>query len=322
MSSTFTDEQIRGFDRKLRAALHVCVPSVPLNAEIETAEVLENGIERLLIRYDVDEGERIGAYLLVPEHSVEDALPGILAIHQHGGDFSLGKSEPAGLSENVTFHYGMDLAERGYVVLCPDQLAFEERVPPPEVLAGDLREGFWNERFQAMRLLLYGSTLQAKYLADLVKGLDYLTSLDFVNESRIGCIGHSLGGQEVTWLTWFDSRIKAAVSSCGFAMISAILRDHINHNMALYVPGMLNIGDMDLMVAAISPTPLFFSAGRADDIFPVDSVEHIARMAEEVYARKQVPDNVRGMIFDGGHGLPDEVKRDAYAFLDTHLKQR
>ncbi len=316
-----SDNAIHEFDSQLRDLLRVQTPQAPLNPEIESSEEIEGGIKRMLVRYNVDDGERIGAYLLVPKGEPGVRLPGILAIHQHGGNFKLGKSEPAGLTDNPTFFYGLDLARRGFAVLCPDMLAFEERVPPPEVSAGDMYKlDSWNERFEAMKLFLQGSSMQAKYLSDLVKGLDYLTSLDFVDSERIGCIGHSMGGQEALWLTWFDPRIKAAVSSCGFSMISAILRDRINHNMALYVPGMMNVGDMDSMVASLAPRPFFFSAGEEDDIFPVDSVRHIAEAAGEVYARRGAPENLQHVIFGGGHGFPDEVKQQAYSFLETHLK--
>jgi dienelactone hydrolase len=311
------DAEIQEFDRRLRELLGVEIPDVPLDAEIEAEERLE-GLTRRLVRYNVAEGERIGAYLLIPD-SARAKTPGILAIHQHAGQFDLGKSEPAGLTSDPMYHYGMDLARRGYVVLCPDLLAFEERQTPKWCRPGD---GPWYERFEAMRLFLEGSSLQAKYLADLVKGLDYLTSLDFVDPERIGAIGHSLGGQETLWLTWFDPRVKAGVSSCGFGLMRAVIRDGINHNMAAYVPGFLSLGDTDLIAAGIAPRAFFFSAGDEDGIFPIDSVRKIAASVEAVYDRLGHPENTEYVEFHGGHGLPDEVKAQAYAFLDAHLKSR
>ena len=82
-----------------------------------------------LVRYDVEKDENISAYLLLPKN-LKDKNPAILASHQHGGEYYLGKSEPAGLSKNSMYHYGLDLCRRGYVVLCPDHLGFEDRRPP------------------------------------------------------------------------------------------------------------------------------------------------------------------------------------------------
>ena len=86
---------------------------------------------RALVTYAVEPGERITAWLLRPNGPVTaDGWPGILAIHQHAGQYYLGKSEPAGLTANRMYHYGLDLCRRSYVVLCPDHLCFEDRRPP------------------------------------------------------------------------------------------------------------------------------------------------------------------------------------------------
>lgn len=312
-----TEAEIREFDEGLRALLDVRVPDVRLDPRVESSEQCD-GYVRHRVSYMVDHGERIAAYLLVPEGS--GPWPAMVAAHQHAGDFLLGKSEPAGLSRNPMFHYGLDLCRRGYVVICPDHLCFEERVPPEWRRCDDpsIADSWW-ERFVATKLFLEGSSLQAKYLADLVKAIDYLETLPEVDADRIGVIGHSLGGQEATWLTWFDRRIKAGASSCGFAMVQAIIDHEINHNMALYVPGFLKLGDMDLLVAAIAPRAFCFTSGEEDSIFPIDSLRHIAASVGEVYRQQGIEDRFLPIIFPGGHGFPDDVKEKVYGFLDLHL---
>jgi dienelactone hydrolase len=313
-----TDADIEQFDARLRALLDVQAPDVALDPDIEVT-IECDGYVRHRITYMVDRGERIAAYLLIPDGS--GTRPAIVAAHQHGGDFLLGKSEPAGLSRNPMYHYGLDLCRRGYVVICPDHLAFEERVLPEWRRRDDPGlADFWWERFCATKLFLEGSSLQAKYLADLVKAIDYLETLPEVDRDRIGVIGHSLGGQEAAWLTWFDRRIKAGASSCGFAMIRAIIDHQINHNMALYVPGFLKLGDMDLLVAAMAPRAFCFTAGDEDVIFPIESVRHIASAVGEVYQRQGIADRFLPVIFSGGHGFPDDVKAQVYGFLDFHLQ--
>jgi dienelactone hydrolase len=313
-----TDSEVREFDARLRALLDAQVPDVPLDPRVERSEQCD-GYLRHRVTYAVDREERIAAHLLVPEG--DGRRPAFVAAHQHAGDFVLGKSEPAGLSQNAMFHYGLDLCRRGYVVICPDHLAFEERVLP-EWLRRDNPglADFWWERFCATKLFLEGSSLQAKYLADLVKAIDYLQTLPEADPERIGVIGHSLGGQEAIWLTWFDKRIKAGCSSCGFAMIQAILDHQINHNMALYVPGFLKLGDMDLLTAAIAPRAFCFTSGDADIIFPIESVRHIASVVGDFYREQGIADRFLPIIFPGGHGFPDDVKERVYAFLDSHLK--
>jgi dienelactone hydrolase len=261
------------------------------------------------------------AWLLCPKAPKPlGGWPGILAIHQHAGQYYLGKSEPAGLSANRMYHYGLELCRRGYVVLCPDHLCFEDRRPPEyvRVEGGHLQDQGY-ERFEFTKRILYGSCLQTKYLHDLVCALDLLAGLPEVNPQRLGAIGHSLGGQEALWLTWYDTRVKAAVSSCGFSLIRTILRDGINHNLAMYVPGLLEVCDMDALVADIAPRAFLLTAGEEDPIFPIDGVREIAQKAQAAYAQAGVPDRFQAILFPAGHSFPDEIKARAYAFLDRWL---
>jgi dienelactone hydrolase len=295
---------------------------VPLELKLENT-VEEEGYTQAQVSYLVEANERIVAWLLTP-HSTPPphGWPAILAIHQHAGQYDLGKSEPAGLLGNPQYAYGLELCRRGYVVLCPDQLCFEDRRPSQERRqANPSLEGGGYERFEATRLLLSGSCLQTKYLHDLTCALDVLTSLPTVNTSRIGAIGHSLGGQETLWLSWYDARVAAAVSSCGFSLLQAIVRDGINHNLAAYVPGMLEIGDMDALVTSLAPRPFMLTAGETDAIFPIDGVRTLVNKAQEAYTQAGASEHFRAHIFPAGHSFPDDVKIDAYTFLDRWLKE-
>ncbi|HJZ49410.1 MAG TPA: dienelactone hydrolase family protein [Roseiflexaceae bacterium] len=276
---------------------------------------------RTLVSYDVEDGERIGAWLLRPHGEPPAAgWPAILALHQHAGQYYLGKAEPAGLSADSMYHYGLDLCRRGYVVLCPDHLCFEDRRPPEYVrVERDALNNQNYERFEFTRRVLAGNCLQTKYLHDMVCALDLLAALPEVDAARLGAIGHSLGGQEALWLAWYDGRVRAAVSSCGFGLIRTIIRDGINHNYALYVPGLLEIGDTDMLLAEIAPRAFLLTAGEQDAIFPIDGVRALAAAAQAVYAERGVGERFRALIFPAGHSFPDQVKAEAYAFLDRWL---
>jgi dienelactone hydrolase len=292
----------------------------PLELELGAPEDLGDHT-RVLVSYAVEPGLRAPAWLLRPKgDSPPGGWPAVLAIHQHAGNYELGKSEPAGLSADAMYHYGLDLCRRGYVALCPDQLCFEERRAPAALRrANPTLDGQSYERFEFTRRLLAGACLQTKYLHDLAVALDVLESLPGVDRGRIGAFGHSLGGQEALWLAWYDRRVRAAVSSCGFGQIATLLRYGINHNFALYVPGLLQLGDMDAFVAGLAPRPFMLAAGADDPIFPVDGVRAIAERAAAAYGAAGAPERFRALIFEGAHGLPPAVKAEAYAFLDRWL---
>jgi dienelactone hydrolase len=295
---------------------------VPLAMRIEQVNE-EEDYQRTLISYMVEPNERITAWLFFPKSPAPaEGWPGILAIHQHAGQYDQGKSELAGLTGNTMFHFGPDLSRRGYVVLCPDQLCFGDRRPPEDIQQahGGMLQKKGYEQFEFTRRILLGSCLQTKYLHDLTCALDLLTSLPQVNAQRLGTIGHSLGGQETLWLTWYDPRVTVGVSSCGFGSIPTILRDGINHNLALYVPGLLQLCDLDALLAGIAPRPFFLTSGEEDPIFPIDGVRTIVAKAQEAYAQAGVPERLRPILFPGKHSFPDEIKAEAYAFLDQWLK--
>jgi len=287
------------------------------------AEIDEGTYTRTLITYRVEPDEYVPAWLLIPKGIAPEAgWPAILAIHQHGGQYDLGKSELVGLIGDRQYAYGLELCQRGYVVLCPDMLCFETRRPTEEERSkdGGRLDGSGYERFEFTKRLINGSCLQTKYLHDLSCALDLLTSLPNVNSTHLGAIGHSLGGQETLWLTWYDPRVTAAASSCGFSLLRAIVRDGINHNFAAYVPDMLAVGDMDALVAELAPRPFLLTAGESDAIFPIDGVRSVVEHARLSYVQQNVADHFKAILFSGGHSFPDEVKVEAYEFLDRWLK--
>ena len=59
-------------------------------------------------------------------------------------------------------------------------------------------------------------SLLGKMIWDMSRSLDYLETLDFIDASRIGSVGHSHGGITTLFAMAFDERIKAGVSNCGF----------------------------------------------------------------------------------------------------------
>lgn len=289
------------------------------------------------ISYRVQPGERINAYLLIPDKlsiqperiinsdrkdQEEEKIPGILAIHQHAKEYYLGKSETAGLTRNENYHYGLELCrDRGYVVLCPDLLCFEERRPSEfKRREGVSPDGSTYEKLKAMNMLLKGSSLQAKYLSDLSVSLDVLTSFSFVNGERLGVIGHSLGGQESIWLTWYDPRIRVVVSSCGASLYKVILDKQLDHNFAFYIPGLLQLGDMDRLLSEIVPVPFFVSNGSEDPWFPLKGVQKLVQEVKSAYSLGGYEERFRSEIFQGGHDFPSKVRKKAYDWLDRWLE--
>jgi dienelactone hydrolase len=296
------------FRRTLTQLLGRTPVSAPLRPKL-LERVQLSGIVREKLSYAVEQGERVSAYLFLPEGT--GRRPAVLCIHQHHREFHLGKSEPAGLAGDPEQAFALELAGRGYVTLAPDLICFEER-------QHQRLSGMDYERFEAMRLLAGGSCLQAKMLWDLGRAVDYLIGRREVDGRRIGCLGHSLGGQETLFLSGLDRRIAVGVSSCGFSSYRAIFGAAINHNFAAYVPGLACDGDIERVLALSAPRPFLVLAGREDPIFPLAGVRMTVRSAKRAYERTR--DRLQLRVFPGGHGFSAPMREAASAWLDRWLR--
>ncbi len=270
------------------------------------------GFVREKVSYQVEPGQRVSAYLFLPEGGSQ--RPAVLCIHQHNREFHLGKSEPAGLSGNPDQYFALELAKRGYVTLAPDAICFEERQHP------SLR-GADYERFEATRRVTEGSCLQAKMLWDMQRALDYLMTRREVDRRRVGCLGHSLGGQEALFLSAIDRRIAVGVSSCGFSSYRAIFDAAILHNFAAYVPGLLQYGDLARVLGLVAPRPFLVLAAGEDPLFPLQGVQETVKDARRSFGNR-ARDRLRLEVFPVGHGFPGPMREAAYAWFDRWHKPK
>lgn len=282
---------------------------VALNlVEISSEEL--DGYTRKLIEYNVSDTERVKSYLLVPNK--EGKMPAILAIHQHHGEWHIGKSEVVGLTNNEMYSYGLDLVKRGFVVICPDIICFEDRMGPKEYKEDYDRQKAY-ERFKFCEYLVKGSSLQAKTLHDLSVAVDVLCSLDYVDSNRIGSIGHSLGGQETILIEWYDERIKVGASSCGISTLTDIINENILHNFYLYIPNLLKYCDYDEIIDEITQNKkLIMTTGLKDNRHcPLKGIEKIENKVKN--------DNFKLIRFNDEHKFNDEEKKIVYDYLESNL---
>ena len=97
---------------------------VPLDMQVISTQK-EQGFIRKKITFATEPGDRVPAWLLIPDRpdAARPAGPAVLCLHQ---TIAIGKDEPAGLGKNLELAYARELAERGYVALAPDYPNFGE----------------------------------------------------------------------------------------------------------------------------------------------------------------------------------------------------
>ena len=291
-----------------------CLGIFPEKAELNIKEIEtvdKSTYIQKLIEYNVEKNERVKSYLLIPKNIKK--APGILAIHQHHGNWDVGKSEVVGLTSDTMYSYGVDLVKRGYVVIAPDIICFEDRKGKDKFNIDRDSKAMY-ERFKFCDYLVHGTTLQTKTLHDLSVAVDVLCELEYVDKNRIGVIGHSLGGQEAILMEWFDKRIKVAASSCGLSMMQDIIDNMVMHSFYLYIPNMLKYCDFDEIINEITvDRKLIMSSGLKDERHcPLSGIDKIEQ--------KNQNDNFKSIRFDGDHQFGNNEKRIIYDYIDNVLK--
>ena len=281
-------------------------------------EIRRSGYVERKVLFASGTGDEINGYLLLPEAASPSLpAPAILAMHstiEPGAKVTVGIEQ---VRENRD--YGRELALRGYVVLAIDVISAGERISPGASAFETDQFDRKYPRWSAMGKMLY----------DHMRSVDYLCSLAEVDSSRIGVIGHSLGGYNAFFHQAFDPRVKAAVSSCGFVSMGSsmypfrfardewfvhfpILRDYLRAGL---VPC-----DMHEVMALCAPRPLFNYSARKDNIFPdFWAVDAPLRQVARLYRALGAQDRFERVFGDGDHDFPPDVRQKAYLWLDRWL---
>lgn len=279
----------------------------PVQFEIvPDSRVESDTVTREKLSIDVGDGDHVPAWLMVPK-GIRGRAPAVLALHQTNG--VLGKDEVAGLAGSANLHYGLELAQRGYVVLAPDYPTL-----------GEYAYYFENDRFVS------GSM---KGIWNHLRCMDLLCERADVDPERIGAIGHSLGGHNAIFLAVFDPRVKAIVTSCGWTPF----HDYYGGDLTgwtgeRYVSRIREVYGQDPdrvpwdyyeMIAALAPRGFFTSSPLHDANFDVAGVKKAMPVIQQVYALFGVPDRVQVRYPDCEHDFPPAVREEAYAYLDEVL---
>ncbi len=311
--------------REILAQMQRVMGSLPDRSKWPAAEVrvlerteLEGGLQRQKIQFITDSVDRpVKAWLFLPAAKkapsfggqAVERLPAVLCLHQTN---NIGKDEPAGLGGSTNLHYALELGRRGFVTLAPDYPSFGEYpyVFPPE-------HG--------------GISGSMKAIADNMRAMDVLQSMEQVDPDRIGCIGHSLGGHNTMFTAVFDLRIKALVSSCGFTRFHKYYEGKLAgwtsprympliasqyHNNPDEVPF-----DFPEIVAAFAPRPFLACSPTGDSNFEVSGVQETISAALPIYQLLKANGSLRAEYPDCAHDFPPATREVAYKFLEEALSR-
>lgn len=304
------------------------------------------------LEWQLPYGPPTQAVLLKPA-GAKGKLPGIVGLHDHGGNkyFGLRKitltskdPHPAMVRHQQQYYGGVawanELARRGYVVLVHDTFTFGSRrmrlSDLPESIRHQLVEvnpesdeeierynhfAGEHEHVIAKSLFSAGMTWPGVFIFDDRRALDYLTSRPDVDATRVGCCGLSGGGLRTVMLTGADERIRC---SCCAGMMTTwrdyLLNKSFTHTWMCYVPGLPHELDYPEIIGLNAPNPVLVLNNRQDQLFTMPEMERADRILTEVYRKAGAAGHYRANFYDGPHKFDRDMQKDAFAWFDRWLK--
>ena len=341
--------------RTARARVWECMAPVDLggapDVRIESKHEYDGlSIERL--SWQLPAGPRTEAVFMKPA-GAKGRLPGILALHDHGGNKFLGWRKIARIDEPLwavveshqkNYYGGMawanEIAKRGYAVLVHDTFPFASRRvraaevspqvrqngidPEPDDAEGIRRYNSFaaaHEHIMEKSLISAGTTWPGVYVVEDQRALDVLCARPDVDAKRVGCAGLSGGGMRTVFLGGLDDRICCAIAVGFMTTWRDFLLDKCHtHTWMTYVPLLPRDLDFPEILALRTPAATMVLNCTEDPLYTVGEMRRADAMIRDTFERAGAGDNYRCNFYSGGHKFDREMQKDAFEWFDRHLK--
>ena len=303
-------------------------PEISCSLSPEVIEEVDCGdYVKRKVKYSLEPGERISAYVLIPKR-LNGKAPAVLCIHP---TTPLGKEQAIGndnTAEGQDRAYALHLVNCGYITLAYDLLSAGERCY--EGLRAFDTAPFY-EKYPKW-------SVRGKDLWDVSRAIDFLQTMAEVDTERIGSIGHSQGGGITIDTIAVDDRIKAGVSNCG-TWPMRLSKNPFNHARTGWWVGRPFLRpycytgkpfpiDMHECLALAAPRAIMNISALNDCMYTLEE-ENISRPAfsnlaenvAKVFSLLNAEDNFKNVLHTSGHTFLQEQREIAYSFLDEKLKR-
>ncbi len=332
-----------------------CIAPVDLGGRPEvtvTRRATYDGLDIEFLAWQLPMGPKTEAVLLKPA-GARGPLPGVLALHDHGGNKFLGwrkiartDANPWAIQKKHQEHsydglaWANELAKRGYAVLVHDTFPFaSRRVLVRDVLPRIRRDGvdpspddeegiakynvFAREHEDVMEksLLSAGTTWPGVYMVEDQRALDVLAGRPEVDASRLGCAGLSGGGMRTVYLGGLDDRVKVAIA-VGFMTTwrDLVLDKAWTHTWMTFAPLLPQDLDFPEILALRAPAATMVLNCRQDGLYSLPEMERADAIMAETFKRANASDRYRCNFYEGGHKFDREMQKDAFDWFDRFLK--
>ena len=271
--------------------------------ELKTEEL--ERVQRIRIRYECEPGLFVEAYLLKPKGGPTGprSRPALVALHQ---TTNATIDEIAGVGGAGQQAIGLQLAERGFVVICPRNFLWEN-VPNLNAAVDQFKQR--HPKALGMHKMLY----------DAQRATDLLAHVPEVDPQRIGSVGHSLGAKEVLYLAALDERIRATVASEG-----GITFRSTNWDAPWYLGRGIREADFERNhheLLALTAPRAFLVMGGEQGPGAADGNRSwpLITAAQPAYSMQETPIRLGLLNHGKGHSIPPDAFEKMAQWLETYL---
>lgn len=241
------------------------------------------------------------ANLYIPEG--KGPFPAVITMHGHW---------PAGRLYESFQAISQSLALNGYVCLNIDAYGSGERT----TISG--KDEYHGANLGAS-LMNIGETLVGFQISDNMRGVDLLSSLPYVDTSKIGATGASGGGNQTMWLAALDDRVKAAVPVVSVGTFeSYIMRSNC---ICELLPDGLTFTEEAGILALVAPRAIKMCNNIVDN--PTFLSSEMLRSfinARTVFKALNAENNISNLVLNKTHGYWPENRETMLGWFKLHLK--
>lgn len=341
---------------KVRETLGYCNgPEIPLEVRVEQTWE-RDGLSGERITWWVGYGPRTEAFLLKPAGAA-GPLPGIVALHDHGGFKFYGKEKIAVGPDDppqvlVDYHrdgyggraFANALALEGFVILIHDTFLWGSRKFPLETVPQELRDQaqaylaaypgdvpvdeirFYNqtttlhEHLVSKYCNLLGTSMAGVVSHEDRIAVNYLLSRPEVIPGGVGCIGLSGGGNRAALLQATHDSLRAAVIVGLMSTYDGLLDHNVFSHTWMFFPFQwARFGDWPDLAACRAPSPLLVQYDLEDELFTLEGMRAADARIAAHYQSVGHPEAYIGQFYPGPHKFDLEMQVAAFAWLRKHL---
>lgn len=344
--------------QRVKEVLGFCGGPEPALDVVSAGTWERDGVAGEALSWSVGYGPRTEAWLLKPAGAV-GRLPGVVALHDHGGFKYFGKEkiaegpdapDPSVLAHRAGAYGGRafvnELARRGYAVLVHDTFMWGSRRFPLEDMPENIRQmtaqngATWNPQegpngeeiarynyaawlfeFHVIEKFcaLFGTTFAGMVSHEDRIAVNYLRSRPDIAEGGVACIGLSGGGNRAALLQATSEHIRAAVIVGLMSTYEELLHTQHTHTWMLFPHSWPRFGDWPDLAACRAPSPLLVQYDLEDALFTVAGMRAAHERLSGLYAYAGCREAYTGQFYPGPHKFDLEMQEAAFEWLKGNM---